>query len=176
MGQTAVKNEISSTSLVEKGGKYLTFALGAEEYGLEIVKVRQIIGHMETTNVPQTPDYVKGVINLRGQIIPVLDLRTKFGMPTVDVTDRTCIIVVEISRDNHNFEVGIVVDYVQEVLDIQGGNIEPTPQFDATVNTDFILGIGKVEGDVKILLDIDEVLNCADFTGLNLPTANEPEN
>ena len=176
MAQTAVKNEIPNTSLTEKGGKYLTFALGSEEYGLEIVKVRQIIGHMEITSVPQTPDYVKGVINLRGQIIPVIGLRTKFGMPTIDVTDRTCIIVVEISRDNHNFEVGIIVDYVQEVMDIEGENIEPTPQFDATVNTDFILGIGKVAGEVKILLDIDKVLSCADFTGLNMATADEPEN
>lgn len=165
MTQTTVRNGISNSSLIEKGGKYLTFSLENEEYGLEIAKVRQIIGHMEITSVPQMPDHIKGIINLRGQIIPVLDLRAKFGMPTVDVTNRTCIIVVEISRENQKFEVGIVVDCVQEVIDIEGENIEQTPQFDSGINTYFILGIGKVQDNVKILLDIDEVVSCKDFSG-----------
>jgi len=142
-----------------KEGKYLTFALAHEEYGLEILKVREIIGYMEITAVPQMPHYVKGVINLRGQVIPVIDLRAKFGMPTTEVTDETCIIVVEMTHDGHKFNTGIVVDRVQEVLDIAGEQIEEAPQFGPSVNTDFILGMGKVEQSVKILLDINKVLS-----------------
>jgi purine-binding chemotaxis protein CheW len=144
--------------LVDKEGKYLTFALAHEEYGLEILKVREIIGYMEITAVPQAPHYVKGVINLRGQVIPVVDLRTKFGMETADVTDQTCIIVVEIAQQGRKCSTGIVVDRVQEVLDIEGQNIEESPQFGGSVDTDFIMGMAKVSDSVKILLDIDKVL------------------
>jgi purine-binding chemotaxis protein CheW len=150
--------------LRDKEGKYLTFALGSEEFGLEILKVREIIGYMEITAVPQTPSYVKGVINLRGQVIPVIDLRSKFGMETAKVTEETCIIVVEIKQDARKYSTGIVVDHVQEVLDIEGENIEEAPQFDSSVNTDFILGIGKVGESVKILLDIDKVLGNCDLS------------
>ncbi len=114
---------------------------------------------MEITSVPQTPDYIKGVINLRGQVIPVIDLRAKFGMETTDVTDHTCIIVVEIDHDDRKLSTGIIVDRVEEVLDISGNDIEEAPKFGTTVNTDFILGMAKVEESVKILLDIDTVLN-----------------
>ncbi len=110
----------ASNALLDIEGKYLTFALGPEEYGLEILKVREIIGYMEITAVPQTPHEVKGVINLRGQVIPVIDLRAKFGMETTEVTDESCIIVVVISRGRSDFSTGIVVDHVQEVLDIAG--------------------------------------------------------
>lgn len=139
-------------------GKYLSFALGHEEYGLEILKVREIIGYIAVTAVPQTPAYVKGVINLRGQVIPVIDLRTKFGMATAEVTEQSCIIVVEIAQMNRTCSMGIIVDHVQEVLDIAGEAIEETPQFGAAVETDFILGMAKVGHAVKILLDIDKVL------------------
>ena len=142
----------------EKEGKYLTFALANEEYGLEILKVREIIGYIDVTAVPQTPHYIKGVINLRGQVIPVVDLRAKFGMETTGVTEQTCIIVVEIVQGHRTCSTGIIVDRVQEVLDISAASIEETPQFDAAVNTDFILGMGKVGSSVKILLDIDQVL------------------
>ncbi|NLH44318.1 MAG: purine-binding chemotaxis protein CheW [Planctomycetes bacterium] len=151
---------------LNKEGKYLTFALAQEEYGLEILKVREIIGYMDVTAVPQTPHYVKGVINLRGQVIPVVDLRAKFGMESVDITDQTCIIVVEISDGQRKSSTGIIVDRVQEVLDIGGGDIEDAPQFGATVNTDFILGMGKVGQSVKILLDIDRVLGGSDLAGV----------
>jgi len=123
---------------------------------------------MDITAVPQTPHYVKGVINLRGLVIPVIDLRAKFGMETTERTEETCIIVVEITQDNRKFNTGIVVDHVSEVLDIAGEDIEETPQFGASVNTDFILGMGKIGESVKILLDIDEVLsgdNLASFGG-----------
>ena len=141
-----------------KAGKYLTFVLGTETYGLEILKVREIIGYIEVTAVPQTPHYVKGVINLRGQVIPVVDLRAKFGMETTNVTEETCIIVVEIAQDQRKFSMGIVVDRVQEVLDIAGCNIEEAPQFGASADTGFILGMAKIGESVKILLDIDKVV------------------
>jgi purine-binding chemotaxis protein CheW len=152
--QTRAAREVTP----EREGKYLTFALAQEEYGLEILKVREIIGYMDITAVPQTPHYVKGVINLRGQVIPVVDLRTKFGMETAEVTDQSCIIVVEITQSGRKFNTGIIVDHVQEVLDIAGPDIEDAPQFGASVDTSFILGMGKIGDSVKILLDIDRVL------------------
>ncbi|MEN6383912.1 MAG: chemotaxis protein CheW [Phycisphaerales bacterium] len=166
MAQATIQPQEANRAVLEKEGKYLTFALGSEEYGLEILKVREIIGYMEITAVPQTPSYVKGVINLRGQVIPVVDLRTKFGMETAKITEETCIIVVEIQQDNCKFSTGIVVDHVQEVLDIEGENIEEAPQFGASVNTDFILGIGKVGESVKILLDIDKVLGNSELKNI----------
>lgn len=166
MSNAAAQTE-QTKALQDKEGKYLTFALGSEEYGLEILKVREIIGYMEITAVPQTPSYVKGVINLRGQVIPVVDLRAKFGMETAEVTDETCIIVVEIHQAGRKFSTGIVVDHVQEVLDIEGENIEEAPQFGSSVNTDFILGIGKVGESVKILLDIDKVLGSTELENIS---------
>jgi purine-binding chemotaxis protein CheW len=166
MSNTAVAYTEQTNVLRDKEGKYLTFALGSEEFGLEILKVREIIGYMDITAVPQTPSYVKGVINLRGQVIPVIDLRAKFGMETAQVTEETCIIVVEIHQNDRKFSTGIVVDHVQEVLDIDGENIEESPQFGESVNTDFILGMGKVGESVKILLDIDKVLGNCDLASL----------
>ncbi|MHC4105847.1 MAG: chemotaxis protein CheW [Planctomycetota bacterium] len=163
MAGVAAQTEQSHNAILEKEGKYLTFALANEEYGLEILKVREIIGYMEITAVPQTPSYVKGVINLRGQVIPVVDLRAKFGMETTDTTEETCIIVVETGQDGRSFSTGIVVDHVEEVLDIAGEDIEEAPQFGSAVNTDFILGMGKIGESVKILLDIDRVLAGDDF-------------
>ena len=140
-------------------GKYLTFALANEEYGLEILKVREIIGYIDVTAVPQTPHYVKGVVNLRGQVIPVVDIRTLFGMEPKEITDETCIIVVEINQAKRAFNTGVIVDKVSEVLDIAGENIEEAPQLGDSLDTDFILGMGKVNNSVKILLNIDKVLN-----------------
>jgi purine-binding chemotaxis protein CheW len=144
----------AGTTARNLGGKYLTFKLAGEEYGLEILKVREIIGLMDITAVPRTPDFVKGVINLRGKVIPVVDLRLKFGMATVEHTAETCIIVVHVGE----VEMGIIVDRVSEVLNIAADAIESTPSFGANVNTEFILGMGKVGGRVSILLDIDKVL------------------
>ncbi len=136
------------------GGKYLTFSLAGELYGLEILKVREIIGMMEITAMPRTPTFVRGVINLRGQVIPVIDLRLKFGMSSMEVTDQTCIIVVDVGA----VEMGIVVDKVLEVLNIVTENIEPPPSFGVSVDTDFILGMGKSNQRVIILLDVSRVL------------------
>jgi len=132
MAETSQIEQVNK-ALVDKAGKYLTFSLGQEQYGLEILKVREIIGYMEITAVPQTPHHIKGVINLRGQVIPVIDLRAKFGMQTVDRTEETCVIVVEISQNNRQFNTGIVVDRVEEVLDVDGQDIEATPEFGSSV-------------------------------------------
>ena len=141
-----------------KQGKYLTFSLENEEYGLEILKVREIIGYMNITPVPRVPEYIKGVINLRGQVIPVIDLRTKLGMPEHEITDQTCIIVVEAAQEKTQFTAGIIVDHVQEVLDIAAESIEDTLSFGSNVSTNLIMGMAKLENSVKILLDIDRVL------------------
>jgi purine-binding chemotaxis protein CheW len=166
MAPTVTPSKNSSDTLPQREGKYLTFALAQEEFGLEILKVREIIGYIDVTAVPQTPHYIRGVINLRGQVIPVLDLRARFAMEPTDITDQTCIIVVEINQAGHTFSTGIVVDRVQEVLDIAAQQIEESPQFGNAVDTSFILGMGKVGDSVKILLDIDRVLGATDLTGL----------
>jgi purine-binding chemotaxis protein CheW len=153
---TAV-NEQAGTEATREG-KYLTFSLAGEEYGIGILKVREIIGMMTVTPVPQTPEFVKGVINLRGKVIPVIDLRVRFGLDAASYTERTCIIVVEIHGETGSVPMGIVVDAVSEVLNIRGADIENTPTFGVKLNTDFILGMAKTDGGVKILLDIDKVL------------------
>ena len=145
-------------AMAEREGKYLTFSLASEEYGISILKIKEIIGMMAITPVPQTPEFVKGVINLRGKVIPVIDLRLRFGMEEIDYTERTCIIVVEIAGQAGTVLIGIVVDAVSEVLNIKREDIEDTPTFGTTLNTDYILGMAKMEGGVKILLDIDQVL------------------
>ncbi len=142
-----------------KTGKYLTFTLEEEEYGIGILKVKEIIGMMPITSVPRTPKFVKGVINLRGKVIPVIDLRSKFQMESISYTERTCIIVVEIDSQNDTVLIGIVVDAVSEVLNIQEEDIEETPAFGTSLNTEYILGMAKMEGKVKILLNIDKVLS-----------------
>lgn len=142
----------------DREGKYLTFSLAGEEYGIGILKVKEIIGMMPITHVPQTPDYVKGVVNLRGKVIPVVDLRLKFGIEPIDYTERTCIIVVEIINASKTISMGIVVDSVSEVLNIKSGDIEDTPSFGTKLKTEFILGMAKIGSNVKLLLDIDLVL------------------
>jgi len=141
-------------------GKYLTFILADESYGLEILKVREIIGMMAITAVPRTPPFVKGVINLRGKVIPVIDLRLKFGISEVAHTEETCVIVVDVG----SVEMGIIVDKVSEVLNIAAGEIEDTPSFGVSVDTDFILGLGKANGRVTILLDITRVMAGSEAT------------
>jgi len=136
--ETAVAETAEQTDL--RGGKYLTFKLASEEYGLEILKVREIMGLLEITKVPKTPVFVKGVINLRGKVIPVIDLRLKFGMESIEETNETCIIVVEVNE----MLMGVVVDKVSEVLDIEGKDIEDAPSFGTNIDTNFILGMGKI--------------------------------
>ena len=139
-------------------GKYLTFYLGTGVCGLEILKVQEIIGMMSVTRVPRTPDFVRGVINLRGKVIPVIELRTKFGLETHEDDERTCIIVVQVTRPDARVTMGLIVDEVSEVLYVEDGQIEPPPAFGALTNTEFLLGMGKVNGKVVMLLDVDRVL------------------
>lgn len=140
-------------------GKYLAFQLGRESYGIEVLKIREIIRLVDITAVPQMPDYIKGVINLRGKIIPVLDLRIRFGLPAADATERICIVVVQVKvRSGAAIQMGLVVDGVEEVLNIGKGDIEATPDFGAKVNTEYLLGIAKAKGKVIALLDIDCVV------------------
>ena len=146
-------------AIADRDGKYLTFAVANEEYGISILKIKEIIGMMPITPVPQTPEYMKGVFNLRGKVIPVVDLRLRFGMDAIDYTDRTCIIVLEIVGQSGAMMMGMVVDAVTEVLNIKGEDIEDTPTFGTKLNTDYILGMAKIEGGVKLLLDIDRVLS-----------------
>jgi purine-binding chemotaxis protein CheW len=147
------------THAANREGKYLTFSLAGEEYGIGILKIREIIGMMPITSVPETPHFVKGVINLRGKVIPVIDLRLRFGMPEIDYTERTCIIVVEVKGPAGLVPIGAVVDAVSEVLNIKGEDIADTPAFGAKLNTEYILGMAKMGKGVKLLLDIDRVLS-----------------
>jgi purine-binding chemotaxis protein CheW len=144
------------------GGKYLTFRLAGEEYGLEILRVREIIGMMDITPVPRTPEFVLGVINLRGKVIPVTDLRQKFNMPAAERTALSCIIVVDVGK----LEMGILVDSVSEVLNIETEKIDDPPSMGLDVNTDFILGMGKTSERVTILLDIRKVLTGEEMAAL----------
>jgi purine-binding chemotaxis protein CheW len=156
-----------TVSSISKEGKYLTFELGGEEYGLEILKVKEIIGIMKITSVPRTPTYVKGVINLRGKVIPVIDLRLKFEMEPIEYNERTCIIVVDIADSSQNgLMMGIVVDSVSEVLNIAADEIEDTPTFGTKLDTEYILGMAKIKGNVKILLDIGKVLSVQELESL----------
>lgn len=148
-------------------GKYMTFKLSHEEYGLEILKVREIIGLMDITRVPRTPEFVRGVINLRGKVIPVVDLRLKFGMDRTEATDQTVIIVVQYSHRNTDLTMGILVDEVVEVLDIAADQIEPPPSFGTgIVQTDFILGVGKADKRMIFLIEIGKVLTVDDLQRL----------
>ncbi|MDR0331232.1 MAG: chemotaxis protein CheW [Chitinispirillales bacterium] len=154
---------VAEATAVDLAGKYLTFKLADEEYGLEILKVREIIGLLPITCLPRTPVFVRGVINLRGKVIPVIDLRQKFELEVAEDTDQTCIIVVDVTGRGGSIQVGILVDSVSEVLDIRGEDIEEPPMFGSNVDTAFILGMAKAKGAVKILLNIEKVLSQADL-------------
>lgn len=151
----------------ELAGKYLVFQLGREEFGVRVLKVREIMGVQDITALPQTPAHVKGVINLRGTVIPVVDLRLKFGLPGQEYTQRTCIIVVQVQGEAGPLLMGIVVDGVAEVLNLAAADIEDTPDFGDGTATPYLLGMAKVKGKVKILLEIDRVLTSQELHGLD---------
>ena len=140
--------------------KLLTFSLGGEGYGVSILKVKEIIGMLEITPVPRTPEFIKGVINLRGKIIPVMDLRLKFGMDQQEYDERTCIIVAEATLNGSQRLIGVVVDMVSEVVNISSEQIEPPPEYGMNLEHNFILGIGKIKDRVVIIIDIEEVFLC----------------
>jgi len=163
-----VANEPAIASQTDtRAGKYLTFQLANEEFGIRVLKVREIMGLQEITAVPQTPGHIKGVINLRGKVVPVVDLRLKFGLDAAEYTQRTCIIVTQVQGESGLILMGIVVDGVSEVLNLTGPEIEDTPDFGEAIAGGYLLGMAKVKGKVKILLDIDRVLSTQDLHGLN---------
>jgi purine-binding chemotaxis protein CheW len=149
-----------------RAGKYLTFRLGAEEFGIRVLQVREIMGLQDITTVPNTPPYVRGVINLRGKVIPVLCLRSKFGMRAAEATSVSCIVVVQVETQGAAVAMGIVVDAVSDVLNIVPGDIEDTPNFGSGRTTPYLLGMAKVKGKVKILLDIDRVVQAGELAEL----------
>jgi len=153
------QSEHGSAVTRQLAGKYLTFALHPESYGIDVLKVREIIRLTTITAVPQMPAYVRGVINLRGKIIPVMDLRLRFGFPDAPSTNQTCIIVVQVKLpDGKAVQMGLVVDGVEEVVNLAASDIEKTPDFGGQISTDFIVGMAKIKGAVKPLLDIDRAL------------------
>jgi purine-binding chemotaxis protein CheW len=153
-----------ATTELATAGKYLTFSLADELYGLEILRVQEIVGMLPVTRVPRLPEYVAGVVNLRGRIIPVVDIRLAFGFKDVSITDRTCIVVVTVEREGVGSTVmGVIVDEVSDVRDLAADSIEETPEFGVEVDSSFIKGVGRVEECVVLLLDIDRVLSGQEF-------------
>jgi purine-binding chemotaxis protein CheW len=168
MPPVAIPNsEAPAAQTDERAGKYLTFDLAGEEFGVRVLKVREIMGMQEITAVPQTPPHLKGVINLRGKIIPVIDLRLKFGLPAAEYNQRTCIIVTQVRGDAAQLVMGVVVDGVSEVLTLGAAEIEDTPDFGEGFAARYLLGMAKVKGKVKILLDIDRVLSSQELQNLS---------
>lgn len=149
-----------------RAGKYLTFKLGKEEFGIQVMHVREIMGVQDITAVPGTPAHLKGVINLRGKIIPVVDLRLKFAFPEAPFTQTTCIVVVQVMQEGEAAMIGLIVDGVSEVLTLSDGDIEDAPDFGEGVDTPFVLGIAKVKAAVKILLKIEDVLTLRELRGI----------
>jgi purine-binding chemotaxis protein CheW len=163
---TATQERTPTGQVDTRAGKYLVFELNKEECCIQVLKVKEIMGVQDITAVPQTPHFVKGVINLRGKVIPVVDLRLKFGLPETEYTQRTCIIVVQVQKETIQMLLGIVVDSVAEVLNIMSSDIEDTPNFGQGAATPYLLGMAKIKGRVKLLLDIDEVLASQELCSL----------
>jgi purine-binding chemotaxis protein CheW len=172
---TTEKNNPPEVADLHRSGKYLTFNLGEEEYGLPLLRVREINALMVTTPVPLTPDYVRGVMNLRGKVIPVVDLRCKFGMTPTPDHDRKCIIVVDVHREEEVLQMSVLVDAVSEVLHIASDDIENAPSINADVHLNFIQGIAKTKGTIKILLDVDTVLGAVELSSAHLTEALQAE-
>jgi purine-binding chemotaxis protein CheW len=147
-------------------GKYLTVAIDNEVYGIAVLKVREIIRLQKVTPVPQLPEFVKGVINLRGRVIPIIDLRIRFGMKA-DITERTCIVVVQVASGDRNIQMGVIVDSVEEVANLSKDQIEPTPDFGVRIDTAYLLGMAKTNGRVLMLLEIDRVITADEMRAVS---------
>jgi len=166
--QAAATQDVTSRTPVmdSRVGKYLSFHVGPEEFAIGVLGVREIMGMQDVTGVPHTPAYVKGIINLRGKVVPVVDLRLKFGMPATEYTARTCIVVVDLPGDGGSVLMGVIVDSVSEVMNITGAEIEDAPDFGEEVNIPYLIGIAKSKGKVKLLLNIEKVLTTSELTDL----------
>ncbi len=161
-----------SGKMLAQAGKHLTFLLAGESYGLEILKVQEIIGMMSITRVPQTSHFVRGVINLRGKVIPVIDLRLKLGIEAKETTSRTCIIVVQVQGSESVTVMGIIVDEVSEVVDITENQLEPAPEFgESALETDFLIGMGKIQDRVVMILDVDKLVLASEKTLMSMASA-----
>ena len=169
MNNATASRDGQSAHLDSRAGKYLTFFLASEEYGVEILKVQEIIGRMPITPVPLTSSYIRGVINLRGKIHPIMDLKIKFGMEETEITDETSIIVIKTT----SMMMGILVDKVSEVVNIGSDDIEDTPSFGADVNPEYLLGVGKTGGRVRLLLDIEKVITASDIINMKKAAGGE---
>lgn len=169
MNQTTAIMGNQYENVDSRAGKYLTFFLASEEYGVEILKVQEIIGRLPITPVPLTSKYMRGVINLRGKIHPIMDLKIKFNMDQTQMTDETCIIVIKTA----SMMMGILVDKVSEVVDVVSEDIEDTPSFGSDVNPEYLLGVGKTGGRVRLLLDIEKVLTASDIINMKKVAGEE---
>jgi purine-binding chemotaxis protein CheW len=156
-----------------QSNQYLTFKLGEEVFALEIVKVREVLDFSRVTKVPQTPPFMRGVINLRGSVVPVVDMNLKFGMPATEKTVNTCIVIAEIEVDGETTVVGALADSVQEVLDLEPGQIEPAPKIGTRLNTDFIKGMGRQDDEFLIILDIDKVFSAEEITMIDAASTSD---
>jgi purine-binding chemotaxis protein CheW len=162
----------------EAPSQYLTFALGGEMFAVGILNVKEIIEYGHLTEIPMMPTFIRGVINLRGAVVPVIDLSARFGGKPTTIDRRTCIVIVEVADEDTRHDIGIMVDAVSEVLDIPGSEIEPPPTFGARIRADFIFGMGKVDGKFVILLNIDKVLSVeeiAQLTSAENSAAEDPK-
>ncbi len=152
-----------SVAAITETVQYLTFKLAEEVFALDVAKVREILEFTTITKVPQTPEFMRGVINLRGSVVPVIDLRLNFGMTCTEQTVNTCIIVVEVSLEGEIIVLGVLADSVQEVVEMEPEQIEPAPHIGTRLNTEFIKGMGKINNDFVMILDIDKVFSSDDL-------------
>jgi len=159
----ATKQDIAALAAEEQARQYLTFLLGGEMFAIGILNIKEIIEYGSLTEVPMMPEFIRGVINLRGAVVPVVDLSARFGKKRTDITRRTCIVIIEVETDGEKHDVGVVVDSVSEVLEIPAGEIEPAPSFGAKIRADFIQGMGKVNGKFVIILSVNNVLSLDDL-------------
>jgi purine-binding chemotaxis protein CheW len=162
----ATKAEGRAEPLARERGQYLTFLLGSEVFAVDILRIREIIEYGAITAVPTMPEFIRGVINLRGSVVPIVDLAARFGRKSTPVTRRTCMVIIEAGTDAENQMLGIVVDSVSAVVDIPGADIAPPPAFGARVRTDFVSGMGKVNGGFVIVLDLNRVLSVDEIATL----------
>jgi purine-binding chemotaxis protein CheW len=169
----ALISQTDAAKVDARAGKYLVFHLDKEEFAIQVQKVREIMGVQDITQVPQTPAHVKGVINLRGKVIPVVDLRLKFGMEAIEYTHRTCIVVVQVAGPRESMLMGVVVDGVAEVLQVAAADVEDTPSFGQDITIPYVMGLAKLKGKVKILLDIDQVMTARELARLDLTVAGQ---
>jgi purine-binding chemotaxis protein CheW len=168
MATLTKKADALASDGAHRAGKYLTFRLGKEEFGIGVMQVREIMGLQDITPVPQTPPHVRGVINLRGKVIPVICLRSKFGLPVTEYTSHASIVVVQVDGEFGSMLAGVIVDSVSEVLNIASTDIEDAPDFGSGASTSYLLGMAKIKGSVKILLDIAQVVKAAELEPLDL--------